>query len=195
MGIQNSDLQVSTTVRYSLWKRNIAKSQWWDWLNRELPREAIRNAELLSGNLSDDLIDRDYLYSLAGLFDLEPETLRFGDPFEGKIQILKENLNYLIKGEGFGGKGRLAREMEVNPTTVSRWLGGESLPPATTQARLAAHFRLPKGTDLARDPIFLGLSPVSFQEKRAWLENRIASLAPHTLGELFPAFQRLLEKP
>jgi len=195
MSIQEPGLQVSTRVRHQLWKQGLAKTEWKHWLDQRLPREGGRNSDLLAGRLRDDLIDEDYLLSLAGVFDLEPEDLRFGQSLGSKVQVLVENLNYLIKGEGFGGKGRLARELGVNPTTISRWLGGESIPPATTQARLAIHFRLPKGTDLTRDPVFLGLTPVSYQEKRAWLDEHLATLPPDILGDLFPAFQRLLERP
>ncbi len=195
MPTPSSGLLVSTRVRFCLWKLGLPKSDWQSWLDVRLGSHIYLNTDLVRGRLHDDQIDEGYLNLLAGLFNLEPEDLRFGDPFGGSVQLLVENLKHLIKGEGVGGKGRLARELRVNPTTISRWLSGDSRPTVPTQARLVSHFRLPKGTNLDQDPVFLALGPVALQEKQAWVQDRLEALDPETFLELFPALQRLLSQP
>ena len=195
MLIQPTGLLVSTRVRCCLWKLGLPKSEWQSWLDLRLCGHVYLNTDLVRGRLQDDQIEEEYLNLLAGLFNLEPEDLRFGDPFGGSVSPLVENLKHLIKGEGVGGKGRLADELRLNRTTISRWLSGDSQPTVPTQARLMAHFRLPKGTDLERDPIFLALGPVALQEKQAWVQERLEALDPETFSALFPALQRLLSQP
>jgi transcriptional regulator with XRE-family HTH domain len=186
--------QVSVNTRYLLWRQRVPREQWADWLGgrSSLPPALIK--ELLSGRLADERVSSDDLVELAralGQAD-QGESLRFADmPHEGS-DVLRENLRFLFEGLGHGSKKEVARKLSVDPTTVSRWLGGAYEPQGPSLRQLASIFGLPPDTDLREAPIFLSNEPVAAGERRQWVHARLEDLAYDEFLELYPALRRML---
>lgn len=197
MRIADSGLsgQVSLNVRYLLWKKKVSPEHWQSWLAGHTSLDQITVRGLTDGSLSDDRVTSVQLRELARAFELEEEgeTLRFSDLVRDGTKILMENLRFLIGNLGHGEKKVLAKELEIDPTTVSRWLNGTYEPQSPTLQQLMTHFGLPSKTDLRHDPIFLSAEPVSDAERRHWLFRRIDELSSSEIRELYPALRRMLE--
>ena len=65
---------------------------------------------------------------------------------------------------------------------------------AEALAQIAQFFGLEAGTDLSVIPVFLAPDPVSVQERRRWLQERVDALSADEIRDLFPALKRLLEE-
>jgi hypothetical protein len=149
----------------------------------------------LNGHIDDADLKQDEVAMLGEIAGLGPDAdyIRQASYGPDERDVLKENLQYLLNSLGRGGKKVLADELEVYPTTLSRWLNG-SVPHASTLRQLVLHFGLASGTDLRKDPVFLSAQPISQTERRDWLHSRIDNMRVDELRELYPALQRLLEE-
>lgn len=186
--------QVSQNVRYLLWRKKVPREQWQSWLVGHTSLDQTVARTLIGGTLADDRISPDQLRDLARAFELEDEgeTLRFGDLVRNGTNTLQENLRFLFDSLGFGGKKVLAADLGIDPTTVSRWLNGTYEPQSPTLHHLVSRFGLPPETDLREDPIFLSAEPISYVERRRWLQKRIEALTPAEFRDLYPALRRML---
>jgi len=122
-----------------------------------------------------------------------PDDLPFVD-LSADLDVLAENLRFLIDGLEHGKKGDLAAYMGVNRGTLSAWLGGKR-PKDQNLQKICDYFGLPASIDLSRDALFLSLYPVSEIEQRAWLHQQVDDLPGDALRELFPALRKLLTNP
>lgn len=149
----------------------------------------------MTGNLQDDQIAPDVLQRLAAAFGQDDggESIRFADLVGDGTDLPRENLKFLFESLDRGGKKRLAAELSIDPTTVSRWLSGASQPQGPSLRHLSDYFGLPAGTDLRETPIFLSVEPVATVDRRRWLQARIDGLSPDELRDLYPALKRMLE--
>lgn len=111
-----------------------------------------------------------------------------------KTVVLRANLRYLLAELPHGSKQVLAHELGVHGSTLSRWLQGGQRPSQKNMDAIKAYCQLPAGVDLRKDPLFLSLTPLSQQQQRAWLIQRIEQLDAETLHRLFPALERLLRE-
>lgn len=119
------------------------------------------------------------------------EELAYGDQLEG-VNVLAENIRFLIDSLPHGGQRELANTIETDETTVSRWKSGSVRPGTSRQDRLLEYFQLPRGTDLAREPLFLALDPIGGFAKRAWVLKRVGEIEVRELEGLFPALRKML---
>jgi transcriptional regulator with XRE-family HTH domain len=186
--------QVSINVRFLLWSRKIARTEWEAWLATRVHLPPDVCGRLVRGTLSDAEISSDQIRTLADGLEVDEENLRFADLPRDRGNVLSENLHYLFGALGHGGKKAIASKLGIDPTTVSRWLSGAYEPQPTSLRQLASHFGLPSGTDLLEDPVFLSVEPISTSERKLWLSKRISALSADELRELFPALRRLLEE-
>ena len=186
--------QVSTNVRYLLWRRGTPREQWEAWLSARTSLSSSLSRLVVSGQMLDEQVTSDALRSLARVFDCadDGESIRFGDLVGEATNILVENLRYLFKDLGRGGKKQLAAELSIDPTTVSRWLSGAFEPQGPSLRQLVAYFGLPPDTDLRKTPIFLSVEPVAAIDRKRWLHTRIDALSPDEFRELYPALRRML---
>lgn len=173
-------------LRYQLWRRDIARERWALQLIEWLDCSERRAWQLLRG----DLPDQKELRRIAERMGLTAEVLQSGNLTE-RVQILTENLRYLLDAPKRGGKKVLAEELDVQQASISRWLRG-GRPEPRHQVAIKKYFGLPASVDLETDPLFLELSPVGGYEQRAWLRQRVDELDDETLRVLFPALERLL---
>jgi transcriptional regulator with XRE-family HTH domain len=187
--------QVSLNVRFFLWRREVPRPEWTLWLSQRtsLGREVIWR--LVSGELEDAKLTDTQLGELAAALGLDDaEGLRFSDMLHEHANVLQENLRYLFGSLEHGRKKILAKEMGVDPTTISRWLNGAYPPQTPSLGRLVSCFGLPEGTNLREDPVFLSAEPVAVLERRKLIRERIDALSEKEFRELYPALRRLLEE-
>ena len=181
---------IGENVRYLLWKHRIRHASWTKELAEMAGCGLSRADELIRGEDTG----ADALELVATAFGIAGEELlgRLLDP--GRVDILRENVAYLLGGLAHGEHKQLAAHLGVHPTTVSRWSGGVQRPPVEKRRSLCGYFGLAAGTDLALEPLFLNPTPVGEQAMRERLEVSLRQLPVRTLRELYPALERLLRE-
>jgi len=192
--MQSLQYQISQNVRFLLWQQGITRASWVKWLVRECPVERQWARKLVCGELHDGEIQTTEQERLAAALEFPEAELRFQDLPNTHSDILLENLKSLFSGLKRGGKKEMAGALQVDPTTVSRWLNGTSQPNRTTLDAISQFFGLPRGTNLRRDPIFLANAPVAVVEQKQWIVRQVETMSPDDLRELYPALRRLLEE-
>ena len=189
-------VRVSTNTRFVLWSRKLERDAWELWLVHRTGWQRAVVAQFLRGTGPGEHPSEEELLMLTDVLGLEGvESLALADLVDEGCQVLRENLAFLIGGLPHGGKRTLAKALQVNPTTISRWLGGSSPPGKPTQRALVDYFGLPRDIDLATDPVFLSVDPLSAVQKLAWVHERVQALDDSELHELFPALHKLLGAP
>lgn len=178
-------------LRYLLWQRGVSRERWVDHLAGWLHGDSRRAAELLrKGGLSPE--EAAVLERTLGQSE---EDLRFARLATGVRQgILVQNLRYLVRSLERGQQKQLAADLDVHPTTLSRWCAGKQRPERPSLVGLLRFFGLPAGTDLTSEPLFLSIDPISLTARRRWLHDRIEQLDVDTMSALFPALARMLEE-
>lgn len=178
-------------LAYTLWGKKLPRDEWARAAASWMGTDERRAGEILRGAPATKA-ERERLRKIPGVGS---QVLRQESLAElGKVDILTENLRYLIHGVGKGGKQTLAARLGVHPTTVSAWLAAKQRPERKHQVAITRYFGLPPGTDLAADAIFLAPSPVAEKERKRWLRERVQELDVEALNRLFPAFEKLLTK-
>lgn len=181
--------EAAQNLRYLLWREKIDRSRWAEHVAGVVDCDAGHAEALLDyGALTPHEGER-----VAEHFCVAEEELRFGQFAREQIDVLQENIRYLVGTLDHGEKKHLAEAVNVHPVTVSRWLSGAQGPESAKLAALCRYFGLPDDTDLRSEPIFLSRLPASDRERREWLRERVDALSPRSLRELFPALQRLLK--
>jgi transcriptional regulator with XRE-family HTH domain len=166
----------------------VDRQQWVSYLANWAGCEQQRAAVLLrDGDLNTDEQDR-----IAESLSLSDDELRFVNFIEG-VDVLLENLRYLLNSLDYGKKRELANQLGVRDTTISNWLSGKHKPRPPVLAKLSAQLAIPSGLDLETDPLFLSLDPIGERAQKIWLYEHIDKLDRHTLQSLFPALKKLLE--
>jgi transcriptional regulator with XRE-family HTH domain len=194
--MKSKQLRVSTNVRFLLWKAGVRREEWVSWLESRSALGLYRARDLVAGLTVDDAISESELLELARLFDLGAEgesLLRFDDFTQTRVNVLTENLRFLLDQLPHGGKQQLARQVGVDPATISRWRSGSHSPEGPSLRSLILAFGLPAETDLKRDALFLSAEPISGAAQRKWLHERIENLSPNELHAHFASLKRLLE--
>jgi len=183
--------QVSNNLRYLLWVGNVPRSKWLEqlatWAKCDLQRaeQLLRNGDLRLNEQS----------SIAEAVGILEEDLLLTSLLEVQgVDILQENMKYLISTLKHGEQKKMAAYVGVNPTTVSRWYGERLRPTRKHLEWISMYFGLPPHTNLEAEPIFLSLGPITADKRRQWLAERMYALDVTTLHALFPAFERLLEE-
>jgi hypothetical protein len=130
------------------------------------------------------------LAALSERLGYAEEELSLQDMTEG-VDVLKENVGYLIGTLPHGKKKELADCIDVKQQTVTSWLRRGTPPDKSNREALKSYFGLSRELDLEREPIFLSPYPLAEKEQRRWLREQIDRLDADTLRALFPAFTRL----
>ena len=132
--------------------------------------------------------------ALANVTGLSPENISADLLEKQGVNVLVENIRYLVNGLPHGQKKEFAASLGVDVTTVSRWLGGAQRPTKKKLEEIGKYFGLPPGTDLDSEPIFLWTEPISESQMKTWIVETIHEVDGRTLREIFPAMRRLLKK-
>lgn len=180
---------LSLNLAYTFWHKKVPRGDWARLLASWLVCDERRADQILRGASATNA----EMGKLRRKSGVGPDVLRKESLVELRnVDILSENLNYLIHGLGKGGKQLLAGRLNVHPTTVSAWLSAKQKPEKRHRIALVRYFGLPPGTDLATETIFLSPSPVAETERKRWLRERVRKLDVEALNKLFPALEKLL---
>jgi transcriptional regulator with XRE-family HTH domain len=184
--MNHSEFQ-SRNLRFLLWKRLIKRDHWiLEFANRLNLDHKEAERILLKGGLNST-----QLGIVSNYFCISEEDILFKD-FVTEVNILRENLKFLIDSLEHGGRKKLARDVGVDVTTITRWAKGKNPPDQGNLNRLANSLQISSAVDLTQEPIFLELNPVIATEKRRWLLDAIEKLDTQTLNEFFPALRKML---
>lgn len=181
---------VSVNLRYLLWKKNPDRRGWPAQLAMWADCDERRADELLRG----DRPRKEEIARVARGAGISANDLTAKDLLakEKVVDVLRENLGCLINGLQRGEKRAFAAALEVHPTTVSAWLSAKQRPERVNITAVCRYFRLPTGSDIETEPLFLAPLPVAENQRKRWLKEKIEDLDTSALQELFPALARLL---
>ena len=184
--------RLKRNIRYFLWKEGTDRKDWSSKLAKWLGCYLQRAEDLLEGH-GEDLTSKEKK-ALEKATGLAPEELS-GDLLEKHDgDILVENIRHLIDGLPHGQKKNFAAKLRVDVTTVSRWIGGAQRPTKKKLEEIGKYFGLPPGTDLGSEAIFLWTEPISENQMKSWITERIQQMNGKTLREIFPAMKRLVAR-
>lgn len=180
-------------LRYLLWsQKGLSHSKWVEQLANWAKCDLTRATELLKkGNPNFD--EQKNIADSVGRPEADIQYTRLLD--EDRVEVLKENVQYLLNSMEHGEGNRLADFLKVSADTISEWKKWRRKKgiDKKNQEALCRYFGLQRGIDLERDPLFLSLSEVGDQRRKKWLHDRIEALETDTLNELFPALERILK--
>ena len=175
-------------LRFFLWKKEPRHRERWPelvagWADCSMPRAR----KLIRGEPPTE----QEIESLAANLSLEAEALRYTRVLKPS-EILFRNIDYLFDGLDHGMKGKFAKALDVDLSTISRWRRGRARPTRSHLDKVEAKFLLEPEVDLEDEPLFLSPAPTSFEARREWIKTKIDQLSPTELHQLFPALRRLL---
>jgi len=142
---------------------------------------------LRTGQLTAKEVDR-----VAGLHGVSSEDLLHQQLYL-EVDILKENIACLLESVPHGSKKQIAVAVGVDQTTISRWLSGKGRPQPVNQRALERLLSLRQGWRIDVTPLFLFDHPITDNDRRNWIHDRVDALSADGLRQLFPALERLLE--
>lgn len=187
-------IKVSLTalnLRFLLWRAGVPRDRWEEHLADWVGGEGARAKALLLGAK----INYGEQERVAEKAECTAEELQTERLWEGRVNVLRENLKYLTDKKQVGEKlSDIARGTGISSVTLSRWRSGTQEPEDRQLSKLARHFGLGADTNLRTDPMFLSLSPVGVLMRKEWLHRKVDELNDEALHELFPAFERLMKE-
>lgn len=180
--------QVALNIRFLLWQKGVEKTSWSEvlseWIDCKIPRAVI----LL--DQGDMLIEE--IECLSERVKVSKRNILHSKLYL-KVNIFSENIKYLFNSIGHGGQQKIAQELQLDPTTISRWKNGTLKKPGTRNHNLLKkHFHLSEEIDLCDHPIFLSNKPITIYEKKTLLIDGINSMDSSSLKDLFPALIKLI---
>jgi transcriptional regulator with XRE-family HTH domain len=184
--------RLARNIRYLLWKEGAERKDWQSKLAKWLDCPLRRAEDLLEGeggNLTPK--EKKALEKATGL---APKDLSGNLLEKHGGDILAENIRHLIDGLPHGQKKEFAAKLDVDVTTVSRWINGAQRPTKKKLEEISNYFGLPPGTDLHSGAIFLWTEPISEGQMKSWISEKIQQIDVKALREVFPALKRLLKK-
>lgn len=180
-------------LRFLLWKDfREQRGEWVARLAGWLACDRARANEILNGGA----ITHDEQSRLCDLLGIEPEDLQSSNLVAtNNVDILKENVQYLLNNLGHGEALKLADAVQVTQPTISEWRNWKRRKciGKDHQHRLVQYFSLPQQTDMETEPLFLSTEPIGEKNKRGVLVKWINGMKAGDLERLFPALQKLLE--
>ena len=178
----------SVNLRYLLWRQGAARADWSQQIAGWLACSQTRARSLLA-NATPDQREVD---SLAEKLGVTSEELSFTHLIDELAEdLFLENLRFLVGSVEHGEKSKIASELGVHPTSLSRWIAGTHHPDKRYRTLLAQYFGL-SSTDLASTPLFLSPIPVGDGDRRRWLNEAIENIDQRELNDIFPALFKLM---
>lgn len=183
-------------LRYLLWRESEGDHRHWtfileNWLkcNSIRAEQILNNERQLSGNDIQQLGR-----AVSSRFD-EGEFVSRSYLELDKVDILKENMQFLLGELKYGEAKTLAVYLNISDDTVSEWKrwrrkGGIE---KRHLAGIVRYFGIEQNINLLRDPIFLWMNAVGTEQRREWLYEHIKRLPKDKLNKLFPALEILLK--
>src|SRR4030067_2365162 len=171
--------RVARNIRYLLWKEGGEREHWGvkpsSWLGCTLERATAR----VEGEGKPLTAKEGEL--LARKAGLEAGELSGDLPTAHQVDILAENIRFLINTLPHGEKKKFAAKLVIDVTTVSRWINGTQRPTRTKLRQIGNYFGLPPDTNLQDEEVFLWTGPIGESQIKSWISDRVAQLDGKTL--------------
>lgn len=180
-----------SNIRYLLWKEGEERGNWEVKLSSWLGCTLDRATALLEGE--DKPLTAKEGKLLTRKAGLKAGELSGDLPTAHEVDILAENIRFLINTLPHGEKKKFAAKLGIDVTTVSRWIKGAQRPTKTKLKQIVNYFGLPPDTDLEGEAVFLWTGPISESQMKDWISARIEHLNGKTIREIFPALRKLLK--
>ena len=185
---------ISRNIRYLLHLENPDTAKWLILFRKKIGRNHWADKQIvdfLKGAIPS-YID---IKELAEVFEQEEDMLRNSDFLANAgIDILLENLKFLLGSLEHGGKKQLAEQLGITQGTISKWLRGKHPPQKPTMKGLINYFGLDSDTDFTSDPVFLSYEPTTVVARKKWLKERIDALSPEELKMHFRSLEKILKE-
>lgn len=154
-------------------------------------RQILRDEASASGSevAALSVFFEDYGYDLAAI-----QYMPLFDELVKKAgnALLAKNIQYLLQSLTRGKNAEFIESIGVNPSTVSRWKQGTSKPDPHSQSRICAYFGYTDPQILKSSFLFLGLEPVSTEQRKQKCRDLIESMEKESFEEIYPALVKLL---
>ena len=108
-------------------------------------------------------------------------------------ELIGLNLQYLLSSLEWGDNNTFVEAVGINPSTLSRWKQGVTRPDKESQRQICKYFGYPDAEVLKTGFLFLGLEPVSDQQRRQVCKDYIDRLSREDFDKLYPALLRMLK--
>ena len=112
---------------------------------------------------------------------------------EGQNEILTQNLQYLLGIIKHGENAEFVAAICVNPSTLTRWKQGKTMPDKKTLEKIANYFGLKNVDELKTQLLFLDLAPVSEQQKKQECKEMIDVMGKEDFEMVYAALKKLLK--
>ena len=107
-------------------------------------------------------------------------------------ELVSLNLRFLLDSLGWGENCAFVDAIGVNPSTLSRWKQGKTLPDRESQLRICKYFGYSDNEVLKTGFLFLNLEPVTSQQKRQECKDLLDGISNEDFDRLYPALIKLL---
>lgn len=188
--------QIYLNIRYLLWTNlptPVMRDQWpsllAQWLHPALGNGSFQRATeiLFAKGRPLSVSEQQAIASATG----EVEDL-FNSVLYDVDETLGRNIKFLFDIGPHGTQSRVAKELDINPSTIHRWIANKSKPSQKRLPELRDVFNLPADTDLQNELLYLDPDCVTVEQKKAWLHDRIDTIGGEDLKLLYPALKRIL---
>jgi transcriptional regulator with XRE-family HTH domain len=180
---------VARNIRYLLWKEGEERRNWETRLSTWLGCTSERANALLEGEGKPLTAKEGEI--LTRKTGLKPSELSGDLPAVQEVDVLTENIRFLISTLPHGEKKKFAEKLGIDVTTVSRWIKGAQRPTRTNLRQIGDYFGLPPDTDLKAEDVFLWTRPIGESQIKNWISEKVAQLDGKTLREMYPTLKRL----
>lgn len=132
---------------------------------------------------------QDYGYDLSAI-----QYMRLFDELIDRSEeiLLAKNLQYLLQSLSRGKNAAFVEAIGVNPSTLSRWKNGSTRPDPDSQRKICAYFGYSDIRVLKRSFLFLGLEPISSEQRKQQCKDLIDHMDKDLFEKLYPALVKLL---
>lgn len=164
---------------------------------RRIGLEVSRFVRILRGELDANAEERNIICKGLNLSEEELVALDvalYFDPNRDDVkkEFFKLNFARLMMNLEHGGKELVAKALDVDVSTLTRWRSGSAYPGRDKRERLAEFFGLESERDITEGYLFYELEPVTVKEKRLEIETALRRMDDRAFGILYPALIRLV---
>ena len=185
----NTTQNIPQNLRCLLWRSGVSQDQWPAQLAQWCACDVARATAMLQGQ--EELTEPE-TEAVATATGVQTKEWLSGNLLDG-VDVLTENLKFLLDSLEHGGKNRLADSLGVTPGTVYKWCGGFQPPKKRHSQAILAFFGLDPLLDLTTQALFLSMEPIGSRAKREWLMSRLKGIDEQALEAYFPALKKILD--